>query len=660
MKLYRPGLSRLIVSRLALFGVVIAFAVSVMNMSSFLVKASPVAFSFGTGGDHGNHPDSQGVFEAAGQSGISFFQTNGDMSYLDSPTNNINTATAEWCSMVNTKLGSIPFLALSGNHEEPGHGGTDGDDIDEIIASGCLPKPASMNVVESPLTTGSAGTTPTNYGREYYYDYPSVNPIARFIAVSADIDTYVGGNYDYSVGSAHYNWVQARIQEAKASGMWVIVVNHTPIMNTGGSHGGTNYSTVTPLFNLAIDEKVDLFLSGHEHNYQRSKQIGGTSCNYTFNTYSANCIADANANTYTAGNGTIAVITGSTGGNYNTGDGLMIAINTSDPDYQYFATTMGRGSANETRGFSKFDVTETSITGHFVAGVGQTGGFTDTFTITRNDTTAPTVSLTTPTTGTVSGSVNMTATASDAVGVTKVEFYQGATKLGEDLSSPYAYSWDTTSVANGNYSLTAKAFDAAGNIGTSSAVSVTVNNGSGAGATTSDFTVPGANNSSVTFTASGQCNNITSYAVANSSKAPTGQTLLASADFSMSCASTGSTATVVINLGAAYDTSHLRVHKLAGSTLTDITSHVTFGTAGNYTTVTYTVTDGGFGDEDTLANAIVLDPVYVTAVAGASTTSSGGLANTGNNSVLLMIVGVIMAVLGLIGTIISRVKRATP
>lgn len=658
MKLYRPGLSRLIVSRLALFGVVIAFAVSVMNMSSFLVKASPVAFSFGTGGDHGNHPDSQGVFEAAGQSGISFFQTNGDMSYLDSPTNNISTATTEWCSMVNSKLGSIPFLALNGNHEEPGHAGVDGDNIDNIISGGCLPKPASMNVVESPLTTGSAGTTPTNYGREYYYDYPSVNPIARFIAVSADIDTYVGGNYDYSVGSAHYNWVQARIQEAKASGMWVIVINHTPIMNTGGSHGGTDYSTVTPLFNLAIDEKVDLFLSGHEHNYERSKQIGGASCNYTFNTYSANCIADANANTYTAGNGTIAVITGSTGGNYNTGDGLMIAINASDPDYQYFATTMGRGSANETRGFSKFDVTETSITGHFVAGVGQTGGFTDTFTITRNDTTAPTVSLDTPTTGTVSGMVNMAATASDAVGVTKVEFYQGATKLGEDLSSPYAYGWDTTSVANGNYSLTAKAFDAAGNISTSSAVSVTVSNGGGGGATTSSFTVAGANNSSVTFTVAGPCNNITSHEVADASKAPTGQTLLASADFSMSCAYAGDATTVVINLGATYDTSHLRVHKLAGSTLTDITSHATFGTDGNYTTVTYTVTDGGFGDEDTLANAIVVDPVYVT-VAGASTTGPGVLADTGTNSVLLTIVGVVVAVLGLIGAITSRVKRVT-
>ena len=499
-------------SLLAFFAVVILLVVGGIHIRNYSAKASPVSFSFGTGGDHGNHPDSQGVFEAAGQSGISFFQTNGDMSYLDSPTNNINTATAEWCSMVNTKLGSIPFLALSGNHEEPGHGGTDGDDIDEIIANGCLPKPASMNVVESPLTTGSAGTTPTNYGREYYYDYPSVNPIARFIAVSADIDTYVGGNYDYSVGSAHYNWVQARIQEAKASGMWVIVVNHTPIMNTGGSHGGTNYSTVTPLFNLAIDEKVDLFLSGHEHNYQRSKQIGGTSCNYTFNTYSANCIADANANTYTAGNGTVAVITGSTGGNYNTGDGLMIAINTSDPDYQYFATTMGRGSANETRGFSKFDVTETSITGHFVAGVGQTGGFTDTFTITRTDTTDPSTILTSPTDGsTVSGSLTLTATATDDTAVTLVEFYQNGTKIGEDATEPFSFPWDTTLVANGDYSLTTKAYDAAGNIGNSTTVLAHVANGAPTDTTnpTVSLTAPVAGSSlsgTVSLTASASDN----------------------------------------------------------------------------------------------------------------------------------------------------------
>ncbi len=93
------------------------------------------------------------------------------------------------------------------------------------------------------------------------------------------------------------------------------------------------------------------------------------------------------------------------------------------------------------------------------------------------DTTAPTTSLTAPTAGsTVSATTALTATASDAVGVTKVEFYRGTTKLGEDSSSPYAYSWDTKTVANGSYSLTTKAYDAAGNVGTATAVTVTVNN----------------------------------------------------------------------------------------------------------------------------------------------------------------------------------------
>ncbi len=101
------------------------------------------------------------------------------------------------------------------------------------------------------------------------------------------------------------------------------------------------------------------------------------------------------------------------------------------------------------------------------------------------DTTAPTASLSTPAAGaTISGTAQLTASASDAVGVTKVEFYQGASKLGEDVSSPYSYGWNTTVVANGAYSLTAKAYDAAGNVGTSQVVNVTVKN------ITTDTTLP--------------------------------------------------------------------------------------------------------------------------------------------------------------------------
>ncbi|MEA2165718.1 MAG: hypothetical protein QOK37_3845 [Thermoanaerobaculia bacterium] len=96
------------------------------------------------------------------------------------------------------------------------------------------------------------------------------------------------------------------------------------------------------------------------------------------------------------------------------------------------------------------------------------------------DTTAPTVSITAPANGaTVSGTVSITASASDNVGVTKVEFYVDGALKSTDTTSPYSYSWDSTSVANGSHSLIAKAYDAALNVGTSTAVSVTVNNPTG-------------------------------------------------------------------------------------------------------------------------------------------------------------------------------------
>ena len=106
--------------------------------------------------------------------------------------------------------------------------------------------------------------------------------------------------------------------------------------------------------------------------------------------------------------------------------------------------------------------------------VGQSGNVTVTVV---NDTTPPTVSLTAPGNGaTVSGTVALTASASDNVGVSRVEFYGNGTLLTATNVAPYSYNWNTTSVANGSYALTAKAYDAAGNVGQSANVTVTVNN----------------------------------------------------------------------------------------------------------------------------------------------------------------------------------------
>lgn len=87
----------------------------------------------------------------------------------------------------------------------------------------------------------------------------------------------------------------------------------------------------------------------------------------------------------------------------------------------------------------------------------------------------PTASITSPAdTNNVSGSVSINVSASDNVGVTKVEYYVNNQLKATDASAPYSYSWDTSSLAPGAYQLMAKAYDAAGNIGQSSNVSVTV------------------------------------------------------------------------------------------------------------------------------------------------------------------------------------------
>lgn len=94
-----------------------------------------------------------------------------------------------------------------------------------------------------------------------------------------------------------------------------------------------------------------------------------------------------------------------------------------------------------------------------------------------DDTTPPAVNVTAPVTGaTVSGTVTVTASASDAVGVTRVEFYVDGGLVGTDSTAPYEFAWNTTTVANGTHALSARAFDAAGNSALDADTSVTVSN----------------------------------------------------------------------------------------------------------------------------------------------------------------------------------------
>lgn len=105
---------------------------------------------------------------------------------------------------------------------------------------------------------------------------------------------------------------------------------------------------------------------------------------------------------------------------------------------------------------------------------------------------APEISLLLPTSGAgfVSpASIEIEANASDQDGtISRVEFYQGNQKVGEAVSAPYSFSW--TNVAEGDYVLTAVAYDDSGSSATTLGALVGVVDGASAPLTVINKTSP--------------------------------------------------------------------------------------------------------------------------------------------------------------------------
>jgi chitinase len=214
-------------------------------------------------------------------------------------------------------------------------------------------------------------------------------------------------------------------------------------------------------------------------------------------------------------------------------NGVLQATDTSAP-YVYSWNTSALASGSYTLLAKAYDA---------AGNVGQSSAVAVTVV---NDTTPPTISLTTPAdSAVVSGTVTIAANAGDNVAVSKVEFYENGVLLFAGNTTPYSFSWNTTSVANGSYTLVAKAYDTAGNIGQSSNVSVTVNNvvSDTTAPTVSAFTLPSTATSLTvaisSFTASDNVG-VTGYLVTESASAPsagdTGWSASAPATFTFSVA----------------------------------------------------------------------------------------------------------------------------
>ncbi|MCH2203924.1 MAG: Ig-like domain-containing protein, partial [Fuerstiella sp.] len=96
------------------------------------------------------------------------------------------------------------------------------------------------------------------------------------------------------------------------------------------------------------------------------------------------------------------------------------------------------------------------------------------------DNTAPVISISGPAGGsTESGTITVSASANDATSdVAQVEFFVNGNSIGVDTNTSDGWSvpWDTTTVTNGTYDLSAQATDTAGNSSTATTIQITVDN----------------------------------------------------------------------------------------------------------------------------------------------------------------------------------------
>ena len=177
---------------------------------------------------------------------------------------------------------------------------------------------------------------------------------------------------------------QGTHRQAKSQGLWTIVGMHKNCLTIGQK----SCEIGADLLNELVAAKVDLVLQGHDHGYQRSKQIGlGADCPAVkTRAYNPACVVDDGSDgSYVRGAGLVFAISATFGRSAYT-------VDTADPEVGYMAAWMDPAASSN--GFLEFTVAKEKIDGRFVTA---RGTFSDQFTIAAAD--VPPTPAVTPTPG---------------------------------------------------------------------------------------------------------------------------------------------------------------------------------------------------------------------------------------------------------------------
>ncbi|KQZ89224.1 hypothetical protein ASD62_07795 [Phycicoccus sp. Root563] len=379
---------------------------------------------FSAAGDFSSSAAAQSVFSTIGGLHNDLHLALGDLSY------GVVGAEQQWCDLVKAGVGEgYPFELVSGNHESNGQNGNIND------FSACLPN----------QLPGAKGT----YGRQYFMDVPQSAPLVRFIQISPDLP-FPDSTWSYAAGTPRYQWTAAAIDSARAAGIpWVVVSMHKPCL----SMGDYACDPGADLLNLLLTKRVDLVLTGHEHLYQRTKQLAlRTGCtSVTPGTFTSACVADSDS-TMLKGAGTVFATVGTGGIN-------LRDVNAADSEAGYFATTSGLNQ-NPTWGVLDVSATSTQLSASFARASG--GTFADAFTLTAGPpppNQAP-VAVFTPTCAQLACTGDASASGDPDGTVTAWAWQWGDGTTGSGQTATHTYA------AAGTYTITLTVTDDAGATGT--------------------------------------------------------------------------------------------------------------------------------------------------------------------------------------------------
>jgi hypothetical protein len=327
--------------------IVVPFAVVAMAVAAAVAPRAPadVQVHLTAAGDYGAKAATATVLQQVAARHPDAHLALGDLAYGDL------TPETAWCTFVKNRVGEgFPFELISGNHES-----SDANDGKINNYGACLPN----------QIPGIVGT----YGREYYMDFPRVDPLVRVIQTSAGL-TFEDGKWAYSAGDTHSTWLVDAIDGGRAAGAkWIIVTSHYPCLSMTAKICSTAAFT-----QLMLSKKVDLVLHGHAHVYERTHQLAtgtGACPSLAIGTFNAGCVADTDGD-FTGGRGTVFATVG-------TGGAETDDVNSADTEAGYFGTASAR-NLNPSNGLLDLSIDDTHLSANYVVTSG--GPFTDSFTIT--------------------------------------------------------------------------------------------------------------------------------------------------------------------------------------------------------------------------------------------------------------------------------------